>query len=60
MVDTPVLEAGAERRESSSLSWGTKSKSLFLSKEASFFLLEVSLLLLDRHTFQRQMSSMSF
>jgi hypothetical protein len=23
MVDTPVLEAGAERRESSSLSWGT-------------------------------------
>ena len=39
MVDTPVLEAGAARRESSSLSWGTKSKSLFLSKEASFFLL---------------------
>jgi hypothetical protein len=36
MVDTPVLEAGAARRESSSLSWGTKSKSLFLSKEASF------------------------
>jgi hypothetical protein len=24
LVDTPVLEAGAERHESSSLSWGTK------------------------------------
>ena len=37
MVDTPVLEAGAERRESSSLSWGTKSKSLFLREEKQVF-----------------------
>ena len=37
MVDTPVLEAGAERRESSSLSWGTKSKSMFLCEEKHAF-----------------------